>query len=71
MTITRGSTVHDLPDTLHTNEGPDIFRSLFSPLINVSLDMDSGTFNSSKTDEVETVNLMVAVSQHRGTSVEE
>ena len=47
------------------------FRSLFSPLINVSPDMDSGTFNSSKTDEVEKVNLLVAVSQHRGTSVAE
>ena len=37
----------------------------------VPLDRDNGIFNSSNTDVVEKVNLLVAVSQHGGTSVAE
>ena len=43
----------------------------FCRLNTVPLDRDNGTFNSSNTDVVEKVNLLVAASQHGGTSVAE
>ena len=43
----------------------------FCRLSIVPLDMDNGTFNSSHTDVVEKVNLLVPASQHGGTSVAE
>ena len=66
----------DLPGSLHTNKIPVILGRY--PLVGfvcrlniVPLDSDNCTFNSSNTDVVEKVNLVVAASQHGGTSVAE
>ena len=66
----------DLPGSLHTNKIPVILGRYplprcFCRLNIVPLDMDNGTFNSSHTDVVEKVNVVVAASQHGGTSVAE
>ena len=66
----------DLPGSLHTNKIPVILGryplpSFFCRLNIVPLDMDNGTFNSSHTDVVEKVNLLVAAPKHGGTSVAE
>ena len=66
----------DLPGSLHTNKIPVILGrypllGFFCRLSIVPLDMDNGTFNSSHTDVVEKVNLLVPASQHGGTSVAE
>ena len=66
----------DLPGSLHTNKIPVILGryplpKFFCRLNIVPLDMDNGTFNRSHTDVVEKVNLLVAASQHGGTSVAE
>ena len=66
----------DLPGSLHTNKIPVILGRyplprFFCRLSIVPLDMDNGTFNSSHTDVVEKVNLLVPASQHGGTSVAE
>ena len=66
----------DLPGSLHTNKIPAFLGRY--PLLGfvcrlniVPLDRDNGTSNSSNTDVVEKVNLLVAASQHGGTSVAE
>ena len=66
----------DLPGSLHTNKIPAILGrypllGFFCHLNIVPLDRDNGTSNSSNTDVVEKVNLLVAASQHGGTSVAE
>ena len=66
----------DLPGSLHTNKIPAILGrypllGFFCRLNIVPLDRDNGTSNSSNTDVVEKVNLLVAASQHGGTSVAE
>ena len=60
----------DLPGSLHTNTIPAIL-GFFCRLNIVPLDRDNGTSNSSNTDVLEKVNLLVAASQHGGTSVAE
>ena len=66
----------DLPGSLHTNKIPVILGRyplprFFCRLSIVSLGRDNGSFNSSNTDVVEKVNLLVAASQHGSTSVAE
>ena len=66
----------DLPDSLHTNKIPGILGrypllGFFCSLKIVSLGWDNCSFNSSNNDVVEKVNVLVAASQHRGTSVAE
>ena len=66
----------DLPGSLPTNKIPAILGrypllGFFCRLNIVPLDRDNGTSNSSNTDVVEKVNLLVAASQHGGTSVAE
>ena len=61
----------DLPGSLHTNKIPVILGrypllGFFCRLNSFPLDRDNGTFNSSNTDVVEKVNLLVAASQYGG-----
>ena len=62
----------DLPGSLHPCYFGTVTPSgIFCRLNIVPLDRDNGTSNSSNTDVVERVNLLVAASQHGGTSVAE